>query len=97
MSSSTLPTVRLGSRGPTVAYCQNLLNARMNIRPSLWVDGIFGAHTDAKVRRYQSVKHLAVDGIVGPMTWASLEAGPPVIRKRPAAAGPPVVPATGGA
>ena len=96
MSNGGLPTIRLGSRGSAVAYCQNLLNARLNVRPSLWVDGIFGAKTDGQVRRYQAARRLTVDGIVGPMTWASLEAGPPVIRKRPAGPARVVVPATGG-
>jgi len=89
------PTVKKGSRGPYVAYCQNLLNARLSGLMPLWVDGIFGPKTDARVRRYQTTKRLVVDGIVGPMTWGALEAGPPPIKKRPAAS-LPVVPASGG-
>ena len=49
MANGGLPTIRLGSRGSAVAYCQNLLNARLTPRPSLWVDGIFGAKTDGQV------------------------------------------------
>lgn len=89
------PTIKRGSRGPYVAYCQNLLNARLPAQSPLWVDGIFGPKTEARVRQYQTVKRLLVDGIVGPQTWAALETGPPPIKKRPAAAAP-VIPATGG-
>jgi peptidoglycan hydrolase-like protein with peptidoglycan-binding domain len=78
------PTIRLGSGGLWVAYCQNLLNARLPQTPVLWVDGIFGPKTDARVRQYQAMRGLTVDGIVGPETWGSLEAGPPPIKKRPA-------------
>jgi peptidoglycan hydrolase-like protein with peptidoglycan-binding domain len=77
------PTIRLGSTGLWVAYCQNLLNARLPQPPVLWVDGIFGPKTDARVRQYQAMRGLTVDGIVGPQTWGSLEAGPPPIKKRP--------------
>lgn len=94
MSQSGLPVIKRGSQGPYVAYCQNLLNARVPGQV-LWVDGIFGPKTDASVRRFQAMKRLLVDGVVGPMTWGALEVGPPPIKKRPAA-GPPVIPATGG-
>lgn len=87
-------TVKRGSQGLNVAYCQNLLNARMGMPPCLWVDGIFGPKTEARVRQYQMSKRLQVDGVVGPATWLSLEAGPPPIQKRPAPA--VVVPATAG-
>ncbi|MEW8348030.1 MAG: peptidoglycan-binding domain-containing protein [Candidatus Thiodiazotropha taylori] len=56
---------------------------------------MFGPKTDSRVKQYQASRRLVVDGIVGPMTLASLEAGPPPIRKRPNA-GNMVVPATGG-
>lgn len=101
MSNQSLPTIKKGSHGASVAYCQNLLNVRLPGQAPLWVDGIFGIKTDAGVRRYQTMKRLVADGVVGPLTWAALEAGPPPIKKRPAAASrtaetPVVVPAAGG-
>lgn len=98
------PTVRMGSQGLQVAYVQNLLNARgVGGRP-LWVDGIFGPNTDQRVRTFQGSKMLVIDGIVGPMTLAALEAGPPPISRRPSGVGGAAggggggvtVPATGG-
>jgi peptidoglycan hydrolase-like protein with peptidoglycan-binding domain len=35
-------------------------------------DGVFGSITAGLVRRFQAEHHLAVDGIVGPMTWKAL-------------------------
>jgi peptidoglycan hydrolase-like protein with peptidoglycan-binding domain len=95
MSTQGLPYIKSGSRGLYVSYCQNLLNARLHGHGCLWVDGIFGPKTDAAVRLYQGMKRLKVDGTVGPLTWASLEAGPPPIKKRPAGALPPM-PESGG-
>jgi peptidoglycan hydrolase-like protein with peptidoglycan-binding domain len=39
------------------------------------IDGIFGRDTDAAVRGFQEALGLAVDGIVGPLTWRALVSG----------------------
>ena len=38
------------------------------------IDGIFGRHTESLVRDFQADRGLTADGIVGPRTWAELEA-----------------------
>lgn len=64
------PTLRRGSRGDAVRDLQQrLLGAGFNPGP---VDGIFGQGTDGAVRAFQRSRGLAVDGIVGPLTWAAL-------------------------
>jgi peptidoglycan hydrolase-like protein with peptidoglycan-binding domain len=66
--------LRKGSTGMDVAHVQNLLNRALPLPPPpLWVDGIFGAKTDRKVREFQMKNRLAVDGVVGPQTKAALE------------------------
>jgi peptidoglycan hydrolase-like protein with peptidoglycan-binding domain len=68
------PTLRTGSTGPTVGFLQLTL-AGDNLGAPDWatytgaIDGIFGPQTEASVRSLQSVKGVAVDGIVGDQTW----------------------------
>ena len=64
------PTLRLGSRGVYVRYLQSKLTAKLY--PLGAVDGIFGANTLNAVRAFQQENNLAVDGIVGPLTWQSV-------------------------
>ena len=66
------PLVRKGDQAHPVKTLQYLLRARGH---NLTVDGIFGTQTDAAVRAYQQQKGLAVDGIVGPVTWQALVSG----------------------
>ena len=65
------PILRKGDRGDDVKRLQELLNAAMSA--GLKVDGIFGSGTEAAVMAWQQLEHLKVDGVCGPMTWASLE------------------------
>lgn len=69
--------LKKGMSGMDVARCQNLLNRELAYSPPpLWVDGIFGAKTDRKVREFQMKKRLTVDGVVGSATWSALEGAP---------------------
>lgn len=62
------------SRGSGDSYTTKELQKALNStgRYNLQEDGIFGEKTDAAVRDWQKYKGLAVDGIAGKNTWASL-------------------------
>ena len=60
---------RAPQRAFPVRPLQQLLRARGY---TLDVDGIFGPNTEAAVKAFQDSKSLAVDGIVGPLTWPKL-------------------------
>lgn len=75
------PTLRRGARGDWVRMLQGLIEVS--------VDGDFGAGTEAKVRAEQREHGLVGDGIVGPKTWAALEAPPVPPSPAPAAAAAP--------
>ena len=47
------------------------IQARLGITPQ---NGVFGAKTEAAVRELQRDIGLVPDGIVGPKTWAALDA-----------------------
>src|SRR5262245_22820946 len=57
--------LKRGDRGTAVKKVQRALG----VEP---VDGIFGADTEAAVKRFQRRKGLAVDGVVGPQTRKAL-------------------------
>ena len=66
--------LRRGDSGTDVARLQKALML-LGISVGSWgADGIFGAATDAAAREYQRNAKLVVDGIVGPLTRAALEA-----------------------
>ena len=50
---------------------QNLLR---DLDFAVAVDGDFGPGTEVAVTRFQSEDKLTADGIVGPQTWAALDA-----------------------
>src|SRR3954454_12158080 len=66
---SPFPLVRRGDQEHPVRTLQYLLRARGH---TVVVDGNFGPLTEAAVRAFQQQKGLAVDGIVGPLTWSAL-------------------------
>ena len=61
--------LRRDDEGPFVAILQHLLRAR-GFGPE--VDGVFGVVTEKAVRRFQGNQGIAVDGVVGPVTWSRL-------------------------
>lgn len=64
-------TIRKGSKGPDVTYCQTLLNEHGY---HTGVDGIFGNDTERNVKGFQLDFMLKADGIVGSATWDALQA-----------------------
>ena len=68
--------LRRGTSGPSVVTIQTELNRISQSYPAIpkipAVDGIFGARTEAAVRKFQEVFNLSPDGIVGPATWYAL-------------------------
>ena len=76
--SALIITVQQGSQGDAVRGVQEEFQFRDGSGdPSkgLQVDGIFGPKTDAAVRGFQQALQIAVDGIVGPVTWRALVSG----------------------
>lgn len=68
--------LRIGSSGPNVVIIQTSLNRIAQNYPAIpkipVVDGIFGARTEAAVRKFQEVFNLTPDGIVGNATWYAI-------------------------
>jgi peptidoglycan hydrolase-like protein with peptidoglycan-binding domain len=75
--------VKQGSKGDAVRGVQEefqFRNGSGDPSQGLQVDGIFGPNTDSTVRGFQQALSLdipavAVDGIVGPVTWQALVSG----------------------
>lgn len=66
------PVLRYGSRGEHVTHLQTVLNRHFPAYAKLDVDGIYGRDTVRAVKEFQRRSGLAVDGVVGPKTWAAL-------------------------
>ncbi|OLF14325.1 peptidoglycan-binding protein [Actinophytocola xinjiangensis] len=62
-------TVKQGASGDAVRAAQIQLN---KFRSALVIDGSFGPATATAVRKFQTDNGLAVDGVIGPQTWAHL-------------------------
>jgi peptidoglycan hydrolase-like protein with peptidoglycan-binding domain len=79
--SALIVQVKKGSNGDAVRGVQEEFQFRSG-EPGqgLKVDGIFGPQTDSTVRGFQhalslDIPSVAVDGIVGPVTWQALVSG----------------------
>lgn len=71
-----LSTLKKGSTGYDVYTLQGLLNGRVNdAQTPVAITGTFDSATDKRVREEQSQHKIAVDGEVGPHTWAVLITG----------------------
>lgn len=76
MANPGQPTISLGATGDAVRRLERAL--RRTPDPGLTVDGVFSAQVEAAVKLFQQGVGLAVDGIVGPLTWAALPDGGPM-------------------
>ena len=70
-ASGGFPQVKRGSVGMYTLIAQDDLNTLGFSTGGL--DGIFGANTENAVKRYQTSRGLASDGIIGCNTWRSLQ------------------------
>lgn len=73
LSSGSTPLLSNGSNGSAVLRLQRALTAALG--QPLGQDGMFGPNTTRAVKAYQTAANLDSDGIVGPATWAALQAG----------------------
>jgi peptidoglycan hydrolase-like protein with peptidoglycan-binding domain len=70
-------TLRMGMKNADVQTLQRLLNEKASPQPRLRDDGDFGNNTFAAVQKFQRMKGLNPDGVVGPQTWAALQGSAP--------------------
>ena len=73
---SGMPVLRRGSRGDLVVWAQQHLIAAGS--RNLPATGIFGRHTYAAVRKFQSKRGLKADGVLGRRSWRALLTVAPV-------------------
>jgi peptidoglycan hydrolase-like protein with peptidoglycan-binding domain len=66
------PILKKGSKGNPVRRAQSRMTAAGYDTGG--VDGIFGTKTESGVKTFQGAQGLDVDGIVGPATWAKIDA-----------------------
>jgi len=65
------PVLKQGANGPDVRDLQEALKA-LGHDPGP-VDGVFGARTTSAVKAFQAAQGIAVDGIVGRVTWINID------------------------
>jgi hypothetical protein len=70
--ATSTSTLKRGSTGTHVKALQRGLNRVFPAYSKLAVDADFGPKTESVVREFQKRAHIAVDGIVGPITKAKL-------------------------
>jgi hypothetical protein len=79
-------TLQVGDRGQHVVEVQYVLASHGYV---LAVDGWYGQQTERAVRHWQRANGLLPDGVVGPITWASImSSAPATVEDRPASARP---------
>jgi len=84
-AASSTPVLRVGSHGAAVKTLQQKLKAKgFNVS----VDGDFGPKTAAAVKAFQKAQRLTSDGVVGPKTWAKLNAAAPKPPAAPSSSSP---------
>jgi hypothetical protein len=74
LSAGPTPALNLGSSGEDVRRVQRALNAA-SAKYKLPISGILDTATQAAVIAWQTKNGIAENGVVGPASWAALQAG----------------------
>jgi peptidoglycan hydrolase-like protein with peptidoglycan-binding domain len=76
MANPGQPTISVGASGDVVKRLQRALRRTPDL--GIVVNGSFDSQIETAVKDFQSGSGLAVDGIVGPLTWNALPDGGPM-------------------
>ena len=74
LSAGPTPVLNLGSSGEDVRRVQRALNAA-SAKYKLPISGTLDTVTQAAVIAWQAKNGIAENGVVGPASWAALQAG----------------------
>ena len=66
------PLLKRGAKGTVVKLMQQRLQSYYNIPLQYGADGEFGYQTEVSVKKFQRMKGISADGIVGRNTWTKL-------------------------